>query len=195
MTLENSQTYTAFNGSTRLARGPLHEVVLEVKHQLKAAPQSSILVFSDLTGKEMDFDLRGSDKEVLQRLQVYLSPEASDEIPAAGPGRPKLGVIAREVSLLPRHWEWLSTQTGGASATLRQLVEDAKKNLSVKDKLKQAQERTYKFMSTMAGNLPNFEEAVRALYAKDKKKLKEQIAAWPTDIKTHVKDISQEVFE
>lgn len=192
METTESQLYTAFDGQKKLIQGPLDEVVLGVKKRLKAEPSASILIFSDLTGKEMDFDLRGSEKEVLQRLQVYLAP---NEKPASGPGRPKLGVVAREVSLLPRHWEWLSTQSGGASATLRRLIDEAKKQSSGREMLKQAQERTYKFMSTMAGNLPHYEEAIRALYAKDAKKFKEQIAKWPIDIRDHAKKMSEEVFE
>ncbi|WP_413290270.1 DUF2239 family protein [Bdellovibrio sp. HCB337] len=190
----DSQNYTAFEGEKLLKQGALDEVVLAVKKRLKSHPDASILVFSDLTGKEMDFDLSGSEKEVLQRLQIYLSPDEKTKA-TAGPGRPKLGVVAREVSLLPRHWEWLSTQSGGASATLRRLIDDAKKQTSGREILKQAQERTYKFMATMAGNLPHYEEALRALYAKDSKKFKEQIAKWPTDIREHTKKMAEEVFE
>lgn len=191
----DSQTYTAFEGHKLLAQGRLDEVVLRVKQRSKADISSSILVFSDLTGKEMDFDLRGSEKEVLQRLQVYLSHAGETPAASTGPGRPKLGVVAREVSLLPRHWEWLSTQSGGASATLRRLIEEAKKNSSGKELLKQAQERTHRFMSSIAGNLPHYEEALRALYAKDKKKFREQIADWPSDVRECTKRMATPVFE
>ena len=194
MSEQTQQHYTAFNGQQLLISGQLEAVVLRVKQKIKSDPASSILVFSDLTGKEMDFDLRGTDKDALQRLQVYLSTN-QDANSTPGPGRPKLGVVAREVSLLPRHWEWLSTQSGGASATLRRLVEEAKKNSSSKELVKQAQERTHKFMSSMAGNLPNFEEALRALYAKDKKKFRDQITSWPNDLKEFIKRLSAEAFE
>lgn len=187
-----SQTYTAFEGEKLLAHGPLERVVLKVKKRIGSAPNASVLVFSDSTGKEMDFDLRGSEKEVLKRLQTFLSPKATPS--SGGPGRPKLGVVAREVSLLPKHWEWLSTQSGGASATIRRLVENASKAHSSKDLIKQAQERTYKFLNSIAGNSPNFEEALRMLYRKDKKGFFEAISTWPTDIKGHAKKLSEDSF-
>lgn len=189
----NPQLYSAFIGHQLLAQGPLEKVALKVRKKMKDEPSASILVFSDLTGKEMDFDIRGSEKEVLERLQIF----RTQEHPAhenSGPGRPKLGVISREVSLLPRHWEWLSTQSGGASATLRRLIEDAKKGSSNKEQVKQAQERTYKFMAAIAGNFPNYEEALRALYAKDKKKFETQINDWPKDILSHTKKLAHDVF-
>ncbi len=187
-----SQTYTAFLGHDLLAKGALERVVLAVKQKLKADSTASILVFSDLTGKEMDFDLRGSEKEVLGRLQVFMGSALPQE--PVGPGRPKLGVVAREVSLLPRHWEWLSTQSGGASATIRRLIDEVRRDLSGKVLRKQAQERTHKFMTSIAGNFPNFEEALRALYLKDANKFSEQISPWPKDVRKHVKELAAPVF-
>lgn len=187
------QSYTAFDGHKLLTQGPLEDVVLKIKRHVKSNPNSNLLVFSDSSGKQMDFDLHGTEKEVLQKLKIYLVPELSS--PAlVGPGRPKLGVVAREISLLPRHWEWLSTQSGGASATIRRLVDDAKKSSTGKDLVKQAQERTYKFMSAIAGDLPRYEEALRALYKKDKALFKSQIADWPTDVKDYTKNLSADVF-
>jgi hypothetical protein len=184
MTNDNPQQYSAFDGHQLFAQGSLEEVVLEVKRRTRAAPESRILVFSDSTGKEMDFDLSGSEKEVLQRLKIYTSAEPVS-LASPGPGRPRLGVVAREVSLLPRHWEWLSTQSGGASAAIRRLVEDARKNTGDRELVKKAQERAHKFMTGIAGDLPGFEEALRALYSRNRKKFKEQISAWPSDVKTH----------
>ena len=187
------QTYSAFDGVKLLAQGPLADVVIKVKRKVKADPKASILVFSDSTGKEMDFDLRGSEKEVLERLEVFLSQENQNI--SSGPGRPKLGVVAREVSLLPRHWEWLSTQSGGASATLRRLVEEASKTSTGRDQIKKSQESAYKFMSTMAGNFSGFEEAIRALFARDKKKFREQMHDWPGDIKQHALKLAENSFD
>ncbi|MGE0616597.1 MAG: DUF2239 family protein [Bacteriovoracia bacterium] len=188
------QLYTAFDGHRRLAEGPLEAVVLSVRRHLKAHASASVLVFSDLTGKQMDFDLQGTEKETLQRLQVYLTKEAPPAA-ASGPGRPRLGVVSREISLLPRHWEWLSAQPGGASATLRRLVEDAKRHSHGREALRNAQERTYKFMAAIAGDLPGYEEALRALYAKDRKKFRAQIAEWPLDVREYAKRLSGLVFE
>jgi uncharacterized protein len=189
-----AQTYTAFEGHRLLTHGPLEEVVLDVKRRLKAQPEVSVLVFSDTTGKQMDFDLRGSDKEVLQRLEIYRAPALPEAGTPSGPGRPKLGVVAREVSLLPRHWEWLSTQTGGASATLRRLIEEARKGGPVRDQHKQAQERTHKFMSSLAGDLPGYEEALRALYGRDRKRFLERIHGWPEDLRFHAAKLAEPAF-
>src|SRR4051812_35711541 len=117
--MDTQGTYTAFEGSHRLFQGALQEVVLRVKKRLGRAENSAILIFSDTTGKTMDFNFHGSENDVLKRLEVYVSTESNRE--ASGPGRPKLGVVSREVSLLPRHWEWLATQPGGASASIRKL--------------------------------------------------------------------------
>ena len=111
-----------------------------------------------------------------------------------GAGRPKLGVVPREISLLPIHWEWLINQDGGSSAVIRNLIDEKIKNRSI-DKIKNSQERTYKFLSTLAGNLPNFEEATRFLYRKDKRKFTELISSWPKDIAKHATHLSREVFE
>jgi len=103
-----------------------------------------------------------------------------------GPGRPKLGVIAREVTLLPRHWDWLNGQPGGASVALRKLVEEARRVNEGKDRLRRTQEATYRFMSAMAGNLPDFEEATRALLANNHDHLLEFVQTWPEDIREHL---------
>lgn len=193
MNQTNSQSYTAFDGHKLLTQGPLEDVVLKLKRHLKSNPNSSPLVFSDSSGKQMDFDMHGTEKEVLQKLHIYRGTDGAPTL-NQGPGRPKLGVVAREISLLPRHWEWLSTQSGGASATLRRLVDETKKTSFGKDLVKQAQERTYKYMSAIAGDLPNYEEALRALYKKDKALFKTQISDWPSDIKEYAKTLSIEVF-
>jgi hypothetical protein len=188
-----SPTYTAFDGEQLIAKGELRKVVLQVKKRMMKAQNASPLIFNDWTGRVMDFDLRGSEKEVLGRMQIYFS---RDEGPKnAGPGRPRLGVVPREVSLLPRHWEWLASQPGGASATLRKLVEGAKKTSLGENQVKQAQERTYKFMSVLAGDLPGFEEALRALYKKDESQFKARISTWPRDVREHTQTLAWPVFE
>lgn len=190
MSSESNQTYTAFRGTQLVANGRLDDVALKVKR----LGGDGVLVFSDETGKEMDFDLRGRDKDVLQRLQVFLSPAPSADEAPRGPGRPKLGVVAREVSLLPRHWEWLSTQSGGASAALRRLIEDARKATSGREAIRQAQDRAYKMMSALAGNLPRYEDALRALYAKDKKTFKGEIVDWPPDVRDYALRMAAPAF-
>ena len=182
-----TENFTAFEGQRRLVSGPLAEVALAVKRATRPAA-GPIAIFSDVTGRPIDLDLRGSNAEVLARLAA-MSPAAREE---AGPneprgrGRPKLGVVAREVTLLPRHWEWLSAQPGGASVALRKLVEEARKANGDKDRDRAARDAAYHFMSAMAGNLENFEEASRALFADDRRRFASLIAPWPGDIRDHV---------
>jgi hypothetical protein len=111
--------------------------------------------------------------------------ESVDVSTPRGRGRPKLGVVAREVTLLPRHWEWLTTQPGGVSVALRKLVEEARRTHADQDRRRQTQERAYHFMSAMGGDLPGFEEAARALFANDLPRLRELVAAWPVDVRDH----------
>jgi len=183
-----SETFTAFAGQRRLASGPFAEVALAVK---RAEPRAAepIAIFSDSTGRAVDLDLRGSPDEVLARLPdtAGASP-LLDTAPAEprGRGRPRLGVVAREVTLLPRHWEWLNGQPGGASVALRKLVDDARRSSGDRDRQRAARDAAYHFMSAMAGNLPHFEEASRALFADDRRRFVGQIAAWPADIRDHV---------
>lgn len=191
--MDIQNTYTAFEGNNLLGRGSLSEVVLKIKKRLGKTENSAVLIFNDATGKTMDFNFRGSERDVLKRLELYVSDESPKE--NSGPGRPKLGVVSREVSLLPRHWEWLANQTGGASATLRHLVEEAKKKAAGTSSVKQAQERTYRFMSTIAGDLTGYEEALRALYKKDKKGFLARIHDWPRDVRDHAREIAKPVFD
>jgi hypothetical protein len=182
-----SQTFTAFDGQRRLATGPLTEVALAVK---RAIPRyEPVLIFSDGSGRSIDLDLRGSDDEVLARLPVASSdpaPEAEASSEPRGRGRPKLGVVAREVTLLPRHWEWLNAQPGGASVALRKLVDEARRISGDRDRLRAARDAAYHFMSVMGGNLPHFEEASRALFADDRRRFVGLIADWPVDIRDHI---------
>lgn len=180
-------TYTAFEDFKIVCQGNIEKVALSMKEQKKA----NVLLFSDLTGREIDLDLSGTEKQVLERLKIYSSPDAQ---PNAGAGRPKLGVIPREISLLPHHWEWLINQNGGASAIIRNLI-DEKISPRAGDKAKAAQERTYKFLTSIAGNLPNFEEAIRFLYRKDKKKFADLISDWPKDVVKHANYLAVRVFE
>jgi len=195
--------YTAFGGHRRIATGPMPAVALVIKRALESETAGPILIFDDATGRLIDIDTRGSDEEVVSRLTVAMANDdrakpvqpgqplleaISTETPEDEPrgrGRPRLGVIPREVTLLPRHWDWLATQPGGASVTLRKLVEEARRTGSDKEIIRKAQERAYHFMSAMAGDMPGFEEATRALFANDRVKFGEQIATWPGDVRDY----------
>jgi uncharacterized protein len=178
----------AFHGHRRLAAGPLHEVALVVKNALDRNVEP-VFLYEDATGSIIDIDTRGDDEEVLRRLLGRLAPESSDPPQPdelRGRGRPKLGVVAREVTLLPRHWDWLSTQPGGASVALRKLVEQARRSSGDSDRRRAAQEAAYRFMSSIAGDLPGFQEASRALFAYDRRRFSDLVAAWPEDVRDHV---------
>jgi uncharacterized protein len=181
-----TENFTAFEGQRRLVSGPIAEIALAIKGATKPAGHP-IAIFSDTTGRPIDIDLRGSHAEVLARLPT-VTPPVPEEGPGEprGRGRPKLGVVAREVTLLPRHWEWLSAQPGGASVALRKLVEEARKANGDRDRHRAARDAAYHFMSAMAGNLANFEEAARALFADDRRRFTGLITAWPADIRDHV---------
>ncbi|MBB1626389.1 DUF2239 family protein [Achromobacter sp. UMC71] len=184
--------HTAFEGHRLLARGPLADVALAVRQAMAAGGDAAILVFADPSGKQVDLDLRGDDAQIRQRYQPQADTESapadeSDAVDAAprGRGRPKLGVVPREVTLLPRHWDWLGAQPGGASVALRKLVEQARRDNDARDQQRQRQEAAYHFMSSMAGNLPGFEEATRALYANDRERFARQLADWPQDVRDY----------
>jgi len=190
MTNFASTPTTAFRDSRRLARGPLAEVSLAVKAAQAAYPEATFLTFDDRTGKVIDLDLRGGDEEVLRRLDMPMpgetnSREGAESANAGKRGRPKLGVVPREVTLLPRHWDWLAGQPGGASQALRRLVDRARSADDGKNAIRVAQETAYRFMAAMAGDLPSFEEASRALFAGDSQALAERMSDWPSDIRDH----------
>jgi hypothetical protein len=147
-------------------------------------------VFDDGTSQQVELDLRGSVEDVLRRLPK----EDTAAVEKSGPGRPKLGVISREIGLLPRHWEWLALQPGGASVTLRRLVDEARKQNRTKDAMRQSQNAAYKFMSAMAGDLPHFEEASRAFFAKKRDLFETLCAAWPQDVREHILKIGEAAF-
>jgi DNA invertase Pin-like site-specific DNA recombinase len=181
--------YTAFAGDHLIATGRLAEVALAVKTASDGGA-TMILVFQDATGAVVDLDLRGDAEEVLGRLPS-LAIVTEDPAPArAGRGRPKLGVTAREVTLLPRHWDWLSRQPGGASAALRRLVEQAARHGAPADAAREAQTAAYKVMYALAGHLKHFEEASRALYADDFARLTDLTTAWPEDIGDYVRRLA-----
>ncbi|EJO59734.1 DUF2239 family protein [Burkholderia multivorans] len=187
-------SYTAFDGHRRIASGPLATVALAVKRIAGDGMAGTVLIFDDATGRSIDLDLRGTADEVRARYAPPACDVAQDAGTAGDPagaaeqrgrGRPKLGVVSREVTLLPRHWDWLAAQPGGASVALRKLVEDARRTHAAADRRRDAQARAYHFMSALAGDLPGFEEAARMLYANDLARMAERIAGWPDDVRDH----------
>ena len=180
--IANAETLvTAFSGQRGIIAGRLGNVISAIKetHDLGQAVQ----VFDDATGQPVELDLRGSVAEAADRVVA----------PAVAPGRPKLGVTAREVTLLPRHWEWLAEQPGGASVALRKLVEAARRD-DGKAQVRAAQAALNRFMSAMAGNLPGFEEAGRALFAGDQAGFERETRGWPQDIRDYARRLAAPAF-
>jgi uncharacterized protein len=172
---------TAFAGMRRMATGSLVDVALTVKAALDAREQAGVLIFDDATSEPVEVDWRGTPADVVARI----APTSTTAPAPRGPGRPKLGVVAREVTLLPRHWDWLATQPGGASVALRKLTEQAIREHSGTDRIRRAQEAAYRFMTAMAGNLSGYEEATRALFAGDGEAFAARIAPWPDDVRDY----------
>jgi hypothetical protein len=158
-----------------------------IKSLLVNRPESRILIFDDATGGQIDFDFRDTGED-----RASDAPAAVEE--TRGPGRPKLGVVAREVTLLPRHWEWLAKQPGGASVTLRKLVEEARRANAGAVSPRAAQERAYRFMSAMGGNLPGFEEAARALFASDQPRFEAHMTGWPENVRDYACALAEGAF-
>jgi len=177
-------TYSAFDGHRLLASGPLLDVTLAVKASPGLAA-GTVLTFDDDSGKVVDLDLHGSPDQIATRHRAR-----EEGMAARNRGRPKLGVVAREVTLLPRHWEWLAAQRGGASVTLRRLVDEARKAEGGQTALRVARDNAYRFMSAIGGDLPGFEEAVRALYAGDITKLEQHLVEWPEDLRAYVRKLA-----
>jgi hypothetical protein len=178
MSSSSDSQLTAFAGFRRIASGPRAKVMAQVRKQCAHAGQALPFVFDDSTGERLDIDLREGASP---------APAVTAQDPAArGVGRPRLGVVAREVTLLPRHWEWLGRQPGGASVALRRLIDEARHVHADRDAQRAAREATYRFMSVIAGDLPGFEEAARALFAGDRARFDAHVATWPEDVQAHL---------
>ena len=189
--------YIAFEGDRCIGSGDLRDVARSARQALGRQPHASILIFNGGTSALVDVDFRGSVDDVVARIPLAEPPAADEDTVAApprGPGRPKLGVVAREITLLPRHWDWLAQQKGGASVAIRKLVDEARRNSEGSDRIRLAQEAAYRFMSTMAGNRPHFEEAIRALFAADAKRFEQLIAEWPADVRDHAARLAVPAF-
>jgi uncharacterized protein len=199
---QDIQRCTAFEGNRCIASGYLAQVARKVKEIIDRGEQASVLIFDDFTSEIIEVDFRGTINDVLKKLEKPTARVESatpllntDQSSQRGPGRPKLGVVSREVTLLPRHWDWLNSQPGGASVALRKLVEEARRVNSDRDKVRHSQEVAYKFMAAMAGNLPGFEEATRALFAGNPDRFNDLTASWPADIRDHTRKLSDAAFQ
>lgn len=193
---------TAFEGFHCIATGDLEHVAQKTKEVIDRGERAPVLIFDDDTSELIEVDFRGTAKDVRKRLterankdRIPGEPIQSDNKPQSGPGRPKLGVVAREVTLLPRHWDWLNRQPGGASVTLRKLVEEARRANEGKDRVRQSQNAAFRFMNAIAGNLPDFEEATRALFAGNRERFDRLVESWPVGVRDHSKKLAAGAFQ
>jgi uncharacterized protein len=195
----------AFIGSACVASGELSVVAGLVKKAMAERHGEPVLILDATTSEPVEVDLRGTEEDVTSRIAsaAVANPSAAavkeSEVPPAGreraAGRPRLGVVAREVTLLPRHWEWLNEQPGGASVTLRKLVEEARRTTVDEVRVRRARESCYRFMSTMGGNEPGYEEALRALYAGDEERFLALTEGWPSNVRDHACRLAASTFE
>jgi uncharacterized protein len=177
-TTDPTPTFTAFAAQQLIASGELPAVLTATKAWHDRKERAPLFIFDDQTGRAVDFDFRGTLQQVLARA---LPPEG-----APRPGRPRLGVVGREVSLLPRHWEWLEQQPNGISAALRRLVDEARKHEPGKQRARAVRAAVSRFMTAMAGDLPGFEEATRALFAGDERGVERLVHGWPADVRKYL---------
>jgi hypothetical protein len=185
--VDDKTTYTVFAGERLIGAGPVEEMLPQVKRWVDQSENPMVLIFEDQTGQQVDFDLEGTLDDIMRR--------ALPARPPAGPGRPKLGVVSREVTLLPRHWAWLEQQPNGASAALRRMVDQARSHNPGQQRARLAMDAAYRFMSALAGDRPGYEEATRALYAGQRDHFEVQIQSWPRDIQTHLQKLAKDAFQ
>ncbi len=188
MKVNTESTYVVFVGTRLAACGDLVTVLEKTKRLVdqeaegKKLEQDAILLFEEQTGEQVDFDMRGSLDEVLSRIPEHPLRNKSEPTPTRGPGRPKLGIVCREVCLLPQHWEWLAEQPGGPSAVLRRLVYEAAQREPNEQQARKGRDATERIMAAIAGNLPGYEEASRALWNGQADRFEQLVRNWPGDI-------------
>jgi hypothetical protein len=200
MSTSSVTSCTAFAGKRLIASGGLLQVALKAQEASDLDKFAQVLIFDDAASNLIEVDLRGTPDDLSRRIAETETAAAQSNEPilaegeARKPGRPKLGVVAREVTLLPRHWEWLASQPGGASVAIRKLVEQARKANQGTDRLRIAQEAAYRFMSAMCGNEPGFEEANRTLFAGNQERFAQVVELWPSDLRDHAKKLANLAF-
>jgi len=192
-----SRPAISFAGPRLISLGPLPAVALATQAAESAGLDRPPIILDAVTSEPIDLDLRGTPDELSARLLALdppLPPEPDGSDAQRGPGRPRLGVVGREVTLLPRHWDWLATQPGGASAAIRRLVEQARVTHADRDRTRRAQEYAYRFMTATLGDQRDFEEATRALFAADRERFTELTASWPADLRDHARRLADDAL-
>lgn len=179
-------TLIAFAGTDHLAEGSPADVARAVRQHLDTRGHAPVCVLDALTSAPADLAMGGNSDQVAAwaEAQFQAREEATDQ---KRRGRPRLGVVAREVTLLPRHWDWLAAQPGCASVTLRKLVDAARKQGGASERIRRTQDVVHRFLYAVAGDVAGFEEVARALYAWDHERFDALTDAWPTDVVAHAR--------
>lgn len=185
--------YTAFAEQQQIASGSLSGIALALKtlYDQQRIYQGQFHVFADDSGAVIDLDLHGSAADLQARYPISGMPDKDEEksesmlAQVKARGRPKLGVVSKEVTLLPRHWQWLAAQPGGASVALRKLIDEARKIQGDTGQARELQERSYKVMAALAADLPGYESAIRALFAHDREQFLAAMEKWPEDYQVY----------
>jgi len=184
---------TAFDAGRRVASGPLAHVLEDLRHYRILTPAADISVFVDGTGERLPIALDLEPSALLPAAAAALDGQGEQVLAQPAPrrpGRPRLGVVAREVTLLPEHWEWLSRQDGGASVTLRNLVDQARQTEAVRDQVRLAHEAAYRYLQAAGSGLPGYEDALRALHAGDAAQFEAQLMGWPEDMREYARSLA-----
>lgn len=181
-------SYAVFKGAERVATGSSLDAALAAQ-RLASEPSGGLVLIFDPEGRQVDFDLSGGPADLAGRL----APPEEAAAPR-GRGRPRLGVVPREVTLLPRHWDWLAGQPGGASVALRKLVEAARRDGEGPERIRRSREAAYRFAAAMAGDREGFEAAMRALFAGDDAAFEARLVDWPADIAAQLRTYAAEAF-
>lgn len=201
MDVREALSCTAFAGSERIAHGDPRTVALACKALIDAGDARTVLAFDDVTAEPLEMDLRGAVWMRCPDVWWRACRGTTRRLPAMTPqrapralGRPRLGVVGREVTLLPRHWEWLNAQPGGASVALRKMVDQARRANEAKDRVRRSQEVAFRFTSATVGNEPGYEEATRALFAGNRLRFEECSESWPLDVRDHARTLAADAW-
>lgn len=193
----DARRYIAFVGARRVGEGEIAAIARAAQRADAGGTSGPLLIFDVVTSEPLELDLRGNESEMLARLEEAMAvargstlPDDDSDDTSRGPGRPRLGVVGREVTLLPRHWEWLNAQPGGASAAIRRVVDLARAANAGRDRRRRAQEYAYRFLVAMLGDAPGFEEATRALFANDAARFTALSEPWPSDPRDHARRLA-----
>lgn len=178
-------TFTVFAGETRLAGGNPADVARAIKAVLQGGERRILRVFRDHDAMPATFDAT-LDVDAISNALL----ETRGGSGRRGQGRPRLGVFAREVTLLPRHWAWLSAQPGGASVTLRKLV-DAASHAPFADREERPEAAGLdRFVTAMASMLPWNKEALRAFMLGEEERFVAISENWPADLRDYARQLA-----